>query len=118
MNCPKCQTQNEGGAQFCRNCGTNLHYTQGIQQKKDISSILLVTYIIIVLVTVLAQDAIKGLDAEYYKAPTIYFYAAISIVRNISYILPALAIKNKTMRVVGIIMASILIVIQLIKYVL
>jgi uncharacterized membrane protein YvbJ len=68
--CPKCQSQNEEGAQFCKNCGTNLCFQQ--EQKTD--NVMRISWII----------------------------------SNISLILTALAIKNKSLKIIEIIFAAIM----------
>ena len=112
MNCPKCQNQNEETAQFCKNCGLNLHYTQPINNGNDTSSILLLVFILIALVSAISQFALQKLVVHWYEGTTKYLIGSIWILQNFNLILPALAIKNKTLKIIGIVLISILIIYQ------
>lgn len=109
MYCQKCQTQNGESAQFCKNCGTNLHYTQEFKGKNDMSNILLIAYIIGVLILDLTQIALRELFDVWHDEQMKYVYIAVTMLRNIVFVLPALAIKDKTLKIIGIVVASLLI---------
>jgi hypothetical protein len=110
MYCPKCQSQNEETAQFCRNCGSNLRYSQEVSNNNDTSSLLLLVFILITLILNIANFAIEKLVDNWYEGATRYVHGSLWLLGNISYILPALAIKNKTLKIIGIILVSMLII--------
>ena len=111
MYCPKCQAENEDSARFCRNCGIKLHYTQEVlKAKTDVSSKLIITTIIIVFICSLAQFLIHEMVSNWYNLPVKYIAGILIILTNLSLILLVLAIKNKTLKIIGIVIASILII--------
>jgi hypothetical protein len=113
MYCPKCQSLNEENVQFCRICGSNLHYQQVENQSNDVSSTLLVVFIAIAFVCQIAQFAIQSLVPNWYSSPIKHVLGCLWIVNSISWILPALAIKNKVLKIVGIILVSLLVIYHL-----
>ena len=113
MYCQKCQTQNEESAQFCRNCGANLRYTQEQKQENDVSSTLLVVFIIIAFICQLANFAITKFVYDWYFGGTKFVVGCIWLIQGISFILPALSIKNKSLKIIGIIFASLMIIYSL-----
>jgi hypothetical protein len=111
MYCPKCQSQNEESAQFCRTCGANLRYPQVENQSNDVSSTLLLVYILIAFFATVIQLVIqRALSISCWESPWKYVMGLIWIISNISFILPALAIKNKSLKIIGIIFAAILVI--------
>jgi hypothetical protein len=112
MYCQKCQTQNEESAQFCRNCGANLRYTQTeTKTGNDVSSTLLLVYILITFFAAVVQLVIQRVfSIPYWEGGWKYVMGLIWLISNISLILPALAIKNKSLKIIGIIFAAIVII--------
>jgi hypothetical protein len=110
MYCPKCQSQNEETAKFCRNCGSNLHYSQEVNNSKDTSSLLLFVFILITLISEIAQFAIQKLIDNWYESPAKYVQGSLWLLQYVSFILPAIAIKNKTLKIIGIILVLMLII--------
>ena len=112
MYCQKCQTQNEESAQFCRNCGANLRNTrQGLKTGNDVSSSLLFVYILIVFFAAIVQLVLQRVfPISYFESYWKYVMGSIWLISNISLILPALAIKNKSLKIIGIIFAAIIII--------
>jgi hypothetical protein len=110
MHCPKCQFQNEENAQFCRNCGTNLHAPQVQQnQGNDNSSTLLLVYILVAFFVVIVQFVIqRTFSMSYWETPWKYVRGIIGLISGFSIILPALAIKNRQLKIIGIILAALL----------
>ena len=111
MYCQKCKTQNGTGAQFCGNCGAHLFYSQEVTKKEsNVSGVLLFVYILIfffvVLVELLVTTIMIGIT--FWEAPWKYILGVLYIVRSISVVLPAVAIKNKPLKIIGIIFAVIL----------
>ncbi len=84
--------------------------------KYDRSSILLIVFMEVLFITSITIMALQTfVDNWYAKKTIVTILLILSILRNISYILPALAIKNKNLRVVGVIVALILILSLLIS---
>lgn len=84
--------------------------------KYDRSSILLIVFMEVLFITSITIMALQTfVDNWYAKKTIVTILLILSILRNISYILPALAIKNKNLRVVGVIIALILILSLLIS---
>ena len=112
MYCQKCQAQNEEHAQFCGNCGTNLRYTQqNLFTADNVSSALLLVYILIAFFSSVFQLIIqRALEIAYWESPWKYVMGGIWLISNVSLILPALAIKNMILKIVGIIFAVIVII--------
>ena len=113
MYCPKCQTQNEEGAQFCKNCGFNLRYAQQIQKpEKDLGGFLL-TFIFLTFIIELPNLAIFN---GWYVPPVIIVYV-IWIAQAASLILLSLTCKNPIHKSIGIIIALIIIAVRIYKIV-
>ena len=113
MYCQKCHTQLtelEESAQFCRNCGANLRCVQEISKpESNVSSVLLLVFIVIALVISIINVSITKLVYNWYFTEMRYVVTGLWIINGISLILPALAIRNKPMKIIGIVIASILI---------
>ena len=81
---------------------------------KDISSRLLIVFVIITFITNISITLIQGFVDNWLTSQTmIVIQIVLQAIRNISYILPALAIKNRTYKIIGIILTSMMIVYML-----
>lgn len=107
MNCPKCQTQNEESAQFCRNCGTNLHYLPEATNNNKTADLLIMIFLIYMFVSSLTGFAIQKLVDNWYEGTAKYIQIGMNLIWAFSPILLGIAIKNKTGKILGIILASI-----------
>lgn len=108
MICPKCNHENEDGALFCRHCGSSMNPVQN-PKKSNISSVLILVWVIAVAVLNLATYCYtRFIDNWYSDART--GYVILMLIHNVVMILPALAIKNKVMKIVGIIVMSLMII--------
>ena len=107
MYCPICQNQIEDGAQFCSNCGTSLRYAPEQKQDNNVSSIMLLAYILILFLITIIQVIIEKIFPSLYETSWKYVFGLLWIISNISLILPALAIKNTYLKIAGIAIASI-----------
>ena len=111
MYCPTCQSPNEKNAQFCKSCGTKLYHPQHEQTSSNGGADkLLIIFFVVAFIVIIAQSAINIFFDGWRDLPIKYFYYALNILLNISFVLPALAIKNKTLKIIGIILASLLII--------
>ena len=106
MNCPRCQTQNEENAQFCRNCGTNMHYFQEPTTNSKPADLLIMVFLIYMFVSEIARFAIQRLVDNWYEGTTKYIIIGINLIAGISVILLGISLRNKTSKIFGIILAS------------
>ncbi|MFI5405468.1 MAG: zinc ribbon domain-containing protein [Nitrososphaerales archaeon] len=110
MNCLRCNTPNEEGAKFCKNCGMDLHTTLEAKANTKTSDTLLIVFVSIVFVTAVAQFAMQKLVDNWYESPTKYIQGALWILQNLCFILIPLAIRNKSLKIVGLIITLIMVV--------
>ena len=86
--------------------------------KYDTSSILLITFVVVTFITNISI-ALGQNFVNWYKKPTlVIILLGLSIIRNVSYLLPALAIRNKTLKITGIILTSIMVLFLIISTIL
>lgn len=107
MTCPKCITDNETDALFCKNCGTNLN--SGFSTKKDHNK----TMEILVFISIaywFAMDflnlIIRQLINNWYDSPFKYFQIFTNLIYAAIPILIALSIKTKGLKIPAIIFAA------------
>jgi hypothetical protein len=111
MNCLRCNTPNEEGAKFCRNCGMDLSYTPSKENANSkYADTLLIIFICIAFISAIAQFAIQKLVDNWYESPTIYIQGSLWILQNLSFILIPLSMKNKNLKIVGIIITVIMVI--------
>jgi len=111
MNCLRCNTPNEEGAKFCKNCGMDMTYVPSNEiANSKTSDTLLVIFISIAFVSEIAQFAIHKLVTNWYESPTKYIYGSLWLLQNLSFILIPISIKNKTLKIIGLIITTIMII--------
>ena len=111
MNCLRCNTPNEEGAKFCKNCGMDMTYTPSNESTNYKSSdTFLIIFISIAFISAIAQFAIQKLVDNWYESPTKYIQASLWLLQNLSFILIPLAIRNKTLKIVGFIITAIMVI--------
>ncbi len=107
MKCPNCNHENDATARFCRNCGRDLSNSPAPDGSEN-SSVLLLVFISIMFCSGLIQLCITTFVDNWYTTKGIYGICTLLwIVNNISMLLPALAIKQKPLKIVGLILAII-----------
>jgi hypothetical protein len=107
MNCLRCNTENEEGAKFCKNCGMDMTYTPSNENSNSTSSDkLLFTYLCIAFFIFIFNISIKLLGIIY-DSPFIYFRNFSWVLGDLSLILIPLSIKNKSLKIIGLILAII-----------
>ncbi len=85
-----------------------------IRSNVDVSAILLISFVVVSFITNIGIAAIQSFVDNWYQVPTVTgILMCLQILRNVSYILPALAIKNKTYKIVGVILSSIMVIYML-----
>lgn len=108
MNCLRCNTPNEEGAKFCKNCGMDMTYTPSNENPNSTSSdTLLITYLCIAFFTFISAFAIDKLVDNPYEGSMKYIRGSLWILSNLSMILIPLSIKNKTLKIIGLILTII-----------
>lgn len=107
-NCPKCNHENEAGALFCRNCGSSMTPVQKQSKGTDRASALLFAWVILVVFLSLSLNFYtKFVDNWFEEGRT--GYGLLLILNNIITIMPVLAIKNKPMKIIGLIAMTLMI---------
>lgn len=105
MNCLKCQTQNEVNANFCKQCGTNLQTNSKPKREDEIKDALLIIFIIIGFVSVLVNVVVPLLEANLFEFSIVHMQAYFWILNSLSMLLIPFAIKNKNLKIIGIIVS-------------
>ena len=137
LQCPECGASVSEHASVCPNCGAQLHPTgrpqgpvQGFNQQvynatpqrhsqlrpdtvapkkeSNISSVLLLIFLVLNVFTNIVMNLIRLDGSWYYGGIKWYMYWATNILACLSIFLPACAIKDKTLKIIGLIIASIL----------
>jgi len=108
MICPKCHHENENGSMFCRYCGASMNPVP--ENESNTSSIIIFVWIIAVGVLSIITTLYTKFVDNWYEGSSKMVYIGIQIIHNIVMILPAFAIKNKTLKIVGIILMAGLII--------
>ena len=108
MNCPKCNRENEESAIFCRFCGSSMNPV--VLKESNTSSILLLIWIIVNTIFNIFNYAYTHLVESWYEGDAKIVFIAVQSIFVLLNILPALAIKNRTYRIIGIIIMSSLII--------
>ena len=76
----------------------------------DVSSVLLIVFVGITFITNVSIAVTQSLvDKWYSKTTMVVILISLQMIRNVSYILPALAIKNKTLKIIAVIITSIMV---------
>lgn len=108
MNCLRCNTPNEEGAKFCKNCGMDMTYTpsrENTNSNQTINQLLLLVGIeyFILLGWFILQKAIIPIffKYDYDKISPIYKYFGwtTNILSVIALLIFAIIIKNKNARI-------------------
>lgn len=101
MNCPKCKRENEEGALFCCHCGSSMAFSNS--QDSNTSSILLLIWVVVIVILSITQELYTTLIPHWFEGGAKYGYVAMTMIHNMLMILPVLAIKNRTYRLIGLI---------------
>ena len=111
MQCLRCNTQNDDGAKFCKNCGKNITYgPSNDNTNSKFSDTLLTIFLALTFFSALAQFAIQTRVDNWYEGPTKYIQASLWILQNLSFILVPLSIKDTTLKIVGLIFTAVMII--------
>lgn len=109
MSYSKDYSENKNGAVYSSRC--NPSTTSSALGKMDYSSILIIAWVVLqALLSIITPLYTKFVDGWYDKGtPAMMIYMGICIVHNLINILPAIAIKNLILKIVGIVIMSALI---------
>ena len=110
MNCLRCNAPNDEGAKFCKNCGIDLNARFEAKANTKTSDTLLIVFVSIAFITAVAQFAIQKLIDNWYESPTKYFQSSLWILQNLCFLLIPLAIRNKSLKIFGLIITLIMVV--------
>ena len=89
-----------------------------MKPKYDTSSILLIIFVVLTFITNISIAVGQNFVNWYKKPALVFILIGLSILRNVSYILPALAIKNKTLKITGVILTAIMVLYLIISTIL
>ena len=105
MNCPKCKSENEMGALYCKRCGSKL--LQSSTVKFDHASLMLIIYILIAIGCTLfrAIVPILGDFLDMRWESTLTLTIGGYMLQDISFILIPLAIKNMLLKIIGVVIS-------------
>ena len=116
MYCPKCHKENPDGAMFCNYCGAKLKVDT--EKSNKLSNNLLIAwtaaFVIITLLQFILPRLLYALFDAYHLIHFFDFILAIAF--NLIMLLPVIAIRNKTFRIIGIVIMSIIILLRFIWY--
>jgi Kef-type K+ transport system membrane component KefB len=77
----------------------------------DTSSLFLIVFVVITVITNVSIAVIQSFVENWYRQPTItVVLLCLQILRTVSYILPAFAIKNRTYKIISTILISLVVV--------
>jgi len=104
MNCPKCQTQNEPDAKFCRNCGMDFQFNYGkVEHVSTTADTTILIILILIFVITLSEFVIQKLVVSWYNSPFKYIQIGLNLIWAFIPVILGTVIKNKTMKIIGII---------------
>ncbi|MCT4616175.1 MAG: zinc ribbon domain-containing protein [Marinifilaceae bacterium] len=114
MNCPNCKSQNNESARFCRNCGANLDLCKDIKSTNNIdvksSDNLLLVHIVITFLIFIIHTTLPWFASFWYQGIFKYAHGVTYIIGSLSFVLIPLAIKNKNLKIGGLIVSGLLII--------
>lgn len=111
MNCLRCNTPNEEGSKFCKNCGMDMEFIPSADATNSkLSDILLTIFFSIAFVSAIAQYTIQKVVTDWYTGPAKYVQSSFWILQNLTFILIPFAIRNKTAKIIGFFITSILVI--------
>lgn len=111
MNCSRCGTSNDNTAKYCRNCGTELTiFPEQVKADSRSTSHLILIFLCITFAGSMTQFAIQRLVNNWYESPVRIVQGILWLVQNVSFILLPLAIRDKNLRIIGLVITIIMII--------
>jgi len=129
MNCFNCQNQNEKNALFCKECGTNLYSPQkGIisntfetsveKSNPDKSNVFLIVSVGIMLAANISIRIIQATVSDWWMLGIWrYIIDCLWLLQSAIWVLPALAIRNKNLKIIGFILCLVVAIWQIYEYI-
>lgn len=119
MKCPKCYTENDPDANYCEHCGRRIiaarqHSPLVFLYGVSMSDLLLFGTITGLFILNLCQAGMSLLNFTLSWQITNYISGALWILMNLLLFLPVLAIQNKSIKTVAIILATVYTVVAII----
>lgn len=108
MNCPKCNRENDNGAMFCRYCGAPMCPNKN-SEDSNLSSVLIFVWVLLIGVFSVSRWVYTTYVDEWYTEARLG-YVILSILQDLSILLPVFAIKNLSLKVVGMVVTFMLLV--------
>lgn len=109
MNCPNCNSENTDTSKFCIKCGSPLKHQELVLENNNFSEKLIITGLSINFLAFIIQFSINNLPIKNnWSGEDWNTFAALSgIMYLIGNILIPIALKNKTLKILGIILVLI-----------
>lgn len=113
MSCLDCNTQNENSARFCENCGMDINHNTAVKNKGDKKSDIFLTVFIIasIFFEIIIQliDFIVRIDHMFGNddKQMVFIVRTIRIISYLIWLLLPLSIKNRRLRIIGLVLTSI-----------
>jgi hypothetical protein len=109
MICPRCSTPNDEDSRYCKNCGANF-YPLMEQRAEKTTDTLLFIFILVAFVSSFAHFAIQKINTRWYEGQAKYIIGVFWVLLNLSYLMVAIAIRNKNLKIIGLIVTAILVI--------
>lgn len=108
MNCLRCNTTNLDGARICKGCGADMTFANSYANSNlSLPDIILLIYLGISLLSLIIQILINKSIIDSSNGLMKYVIGLFWILQNLSIILLPLLINNKSIKIIGLIVASI-----------
>lgn len=102
MICPKCHSEIDNGAKFCTHCGSSLTQQEG---ENGCASILIFIWIVIQSLTCIINQIIYAVCDSWYSSSAKYVVYSLWIISNASMVLVPFGIRNKVLKIIGLVIA-------------
>jgi uncharacterized membrane protein len=104
MKCPKCSTESDETANYCKNCGNQLLNYENTEKRNKKSEIIILIFLVFSFVSELIRCLIININKDWFFEPILrYSVFAVSLMFGLSFVLLSLTIKNKTRKIAGIV---------------
>jgi len=107
INCPKCNFQNDPSAKFCISCGSELKTQANVNQNSITNDSLILIFVGLHILIELILFIAKKAEYNWFEKPSVYFLFGIFLISILSVILLPFSIKNRTLKLMGLILSII-----------
>lgn len=105
MLCPKCCQENEENTLFCKHCGRRLIKKEA--EKISLPDILLLVFAVVHFLVSLITTLIQTFVDEWYFSGWRVVIFVLYFISNVTFLLPAIAIRNTILKIIAIVLAGI-----------